>query len=226
MATRGRTSAARSGVILFGIAVLFPGLGAHAVSIRSMEPGSLSKKKVQLHKIIGSGFTEDTAIYVGAPAFVGNHPSRNPNSTPVRVADDGTWLTVYIRVGSQYARDSADVIVKNPDGSKSSKSFPVGERSLRITALRPEHILEGQVRLYKIFGAGFTGDTAVYVDAPAFVGSNPDKRPNSEPAQVASDGSWLKIYISVSKQPSKSRVKVIVKNPNGARAEIMCPFQR
>ena len=82
------------------------------------------------------------------------------------------------------------------------------------------------IRLYKLIGEGFCKDTVIFVSGSAYVGSDPNQPANSAPAEVASDGTWMTVYIRVAFAPDKNDVYILLKNPDGSSAKLTVGYQR
>lgn len=97
---------------------------------------------------------------------------------------------------------------------------------LRLDAIRPNTVLENEMRVYKLIGSGFCSDTLITVDGRAFVGSNPNASANSLPAEVSGDGTWMNVYIEPSSSPGQDGMFIYVDNPNGDSAFLYLNYQR
>lgn len=98
--------------------------------------------------------------------------------------------------------------------------------TLEVVSVNPRALLEEEMRLYKVFGAGFCADTTVSISGGAFVGSDPDIQANGQPAEVASDGSWLTVYIYPSAAPEEAGQSIRIRNPDNSEVELFVQFQR
>jgi serine/threonine protein kinase len=85
-----------------------------------------------------------------------------------------------------------------------------------LTAMQPQFIAEGQMRQYRLLGSGLSLRSTIYLDVPGFVGSRQDRPANYRPAEAASDGSWMKIFILIERQRPGKRIRISVRN-NGSR---------
>ena len=130
-----------------------------------------------------------------------------PTTNAVETADPGSTSTVAM------------------ESTPTDADTPAKCGALELTFITPGALLEDNIRLYKLIGKGFCSDTLVSVSGEAFVGNNPAIPANSQPAEVASDGTWLTVYIMPS--PSSNDGETIkVRNPDGSIATLFAPFQR
>jgi hypothetical protein len=90
------------------------------LKLDAIRPLAILENEIREYKLIGSGFCGDTAITVSVGAFVGNNPNVYPNSQPIEVSSDGTWITVYIKPISAPDQNGLYVNVENPDGNYAS----------------------------------------------------------------------------------------------------------
>ncbi|MBL8061591.1 MAG: hypothetical protein JNK32_01110 [Anaerolineales bacterium] len=97
---------------------------------------------------------------------------------------------------------------------------------LEVISVNPRALLEEEMRLYKVFGAGFCKDTTVSISGGAFVGSEPGIQPNGQPAEVASDGTWLTVYIYPAEEPGEAGQTIRIRNPDNSEATVFVQFQR
>jgi len=89
------------------------------LKLDAIDPPAILENESREYKLIGSGFCNDTAIFISINAWVGNSP-QSTNSQPIEVSSDGTWLTVYIHPVSQPDQSGAHITVENPDGNTTS----------------------------------------------------------------------------------------------------------
>jgi serine/threonine protein kinase len=85
-----------------------------------------------------------------------------------------------------------------------------------LTGMQPQFIAERQMRQYRLIGSGLSLRTTIYLDVPGFVGSRQDRPANYRPAEAASDGTWLKVFFLIERQPPGKRIRISVRN-NGSR---------
>lgn len=120
--------------------------------------------------------------------------------------------------------------VPSPMGAEqpasTSEALPGECGKLEAISVNPRALLEEEMRLYKVFGAGFCADTTVAISGGAFVGSDPDIQPNGQPAEVASDGTWLTVYIYPSEAPDEAGQSIRIRNPDNSMVELFVHFQR
>ena len=84
-----------------------------------ISPPTVLENESRKYTLTGSGFCNDTVIFLSGYALVGNSPEA-ANSLPVEVSSDGTWLTVYINPGPAPDQSGVNITVENPDGNTSS----------------------------------------------------------------------------------------------------------
>jgi hypothetical protein len=97
---------------------------------------------------------------------------------------------------------------------------------LKLDAVRPSAILENETREYKLIGAGFCEDTSISIATGAFVGNDLQNPANGLPIEVASDGTWLTVYIYTISAPDQIGVEITFKNPDGNSASLLVNYQR
>ena len=86
------------------------------LKLDTISPPAVLESKSREYKLLGSGFCNDTAIFISGSAWIGNSP-QSTNSQPVEVSSDGTWLTVYINPVSAPDQSGSYIMVENPDGN-------------------------------------------------------------------------------------------------------------
>ena len=97
--------------------------------------------------------------------------------------------------------------------------------TLKLDAISPPAVLEGEPREYKLTGSGFCNDTAIYISGYASVGNSPQST-NSQPIEVSSDGTWLSVYINPDHAPNQSGAYITVENPDGNTTSLYVNYQR
>lgn len=83
---------------------------------------------------------------------------------------------------------------------------------------QPPYIEERRMQQYKVIGSGFSLKSTVRVDVPGFVGSRQDKQPDYRPAEAASDGTWLKVFIYIDRQATGKPIRITVQNSGSKRS--------
>lgn len=143
-----------------------------------------------------------------------------PLPRPTRVASGvvGALLLVYV-IWVTYQQATPGAVA--PDMTATG-----GCGTLEAVSIRPGALLEEEMRLYKIFGAGFCADTSVSISGAAFVGSDVEIAPNGQPAEVASDGTWLTVYIYPSAAEEEAGQTIRLRNPDNSEVRLFIPFQR
>jgi hypothetical protein len=91
-----------------------------SLKLDAVRPPAILENEVREYKLIGSGFCSDTSITISARAFVGNNLNNYPNSQPIKVSDDGTWMTVYMKPVSSPDQNGVYINVQNPNGNSAS----------------------------------------------------------------------------------------------------------
>jgi len=89
-------------------------------TLRAIRPPAMLENQTREYRLIGTGFCRDSVVYVDTPAWVGNKRGTHANSSPIKVAPDGTWLTVYVGLPDQPHGQGVNVIVENPDLGRAS----------------------------------------------------------------------------------------------------------
>jgi len=89
------------------------------LKLDTISPPAVLENESREYKLIGSGFCNDTAIFISGAARIGNSP-QSANSQPVEVSGDGTWLTVYIYPVLAPDQSGVYITVENPDGNTAS----------------------------------------------------------------------------------------------------------
>lgn len=89
------------------------------LKLDTISPPAVLENESREYKLIGSGFCNDTAIFISGYAWVGNSP-QSTNSQPVEVSSDGNLLTVYINPVPDLDKSGVYLTVENPDGNTAS----------------------------------------------------------------------------------------------------------
>jgi hypothetical protein len=109
---------------------------------------------------------------------------------------------------------------------QASRADVTEARSLTITGMQPPFIVERRMQQYTVFGSGLSLRSTIRLDVPGFVGSRQDKMANYRPAEAASDGTWMKVFIYIDRQAPGKAVRLSAQNPGSREAYLEVPVRR
>jgi len=95
------------------------------LSVKSINPHHLLEDKGMLYTLKGTGFSHSTRIYLNVRAFCGSSLEKLPDYSPKEVAEDGTWLSVYIRLYGNLPREHACLTLIDGDRVSTPYEIPV-----------------------------------------------------------------------------------------------------
>lgn len=136
----------------------------------------------------------------------------------------GGLLLIYVMWVTYQQTQPASTAMVSPVQTEPAVTGECG--TLEVVSVNPRALLEEEMRMYKVFGAGFCADTTVAISGGAFVGSDPNIQANGQPAEVASDGTWLTVYIYPSAAPDEAGQSIRIRNPDNSMVELFVHFQR
>ena len=102
---------------------------------------------------------------------------------------------------------------------------PPPRSPLRVDRIEPPVIEANRIRRYRLYGSGFTRDTALSLDSASFVGSSLSRDSDRMPAEVGAQGEWMDIFMSVMLVPGRDKVVVKLTNGHNQSAEFSAPVQ-
>ena len=93
--------------------------------VESIEPPELLLGSGRLYTLKGAGFSNSTRIYLNIRVFCGSNPRTAPDYGPESVAEDGTWLKVFIRPYEQLAHENVALTVIDGKRESTLSKVPV-----------------------------------------------------------------------------------------------------
>ncbi len=110
-------------------------------------------------------------------------------------------------------------------GSVVACNTPPPRSPLRVDRMDPPMIEANRIRRYRLYGSGFTRDTALTLDSASFVGSSLSRDSDRLPAEVGPQGEWLDIFISVMLLPGHDKVVLRLRNAHNQSAQFSAAVQ-